>query len=49
MVPEGARWYQRVPEDARGCQMVPIGARWCQRVAEVPEGPNGDGCGPRIG
>ena len=36
-VPEsanGARWYQRVSESARGCQMVPMGARWCQRVPE---------------
>ena len=38
MVPEGARWYQRVPDDAKGCQMVPESARGCQRV---PEGASG--------
>ena len=45
MVPEGARWCQRVPECAIGCQMVPEGARWYQRVPDgaseyqrVPEG-----------
>ena len=38
MVPEGARWCQRVSESARECQRVPDGASGCQMV---PEGARG--------
>ena len=55
MVQKGARWYRRVPENARMGQMVPMGAKWCQREAKgargrqrVPEGLGRAGCGPRI-
>ena len=48
MVPEDARWCQRMPDDAKGCQRVPDGTRECHRVSKgasgcqmVPEGARG--------